>query len=634
MVGNSLIETINGFDPLEKDNSSLFNVDDSTIDEMQSKLHSFFKESDTHKKNQLQKSIELIIDEVLGKKLKKHKDEIISQIDNISIVDFNNKQQKLIVKLNDEITLIEKVLQRPTTELFFYKLYFKEVLDNGGFDVVIGNPPYIKEYENKLAFERLYDLECYQGKMDIWYMFGCKGIELLKENGILSYIAPNNWITNSGASKLRNNILQNTTIKEFVDFGSYMVFDTAKIQTMIMILKKEKQDKYDCNYSKVLDKKITKIELENFLNKKESDKSITYKSNIDSLYLIDKNITFIESYKVAILNKIESSSNFILDKKDEITNGLQVQQELVNKNTLKVLGDNYKLNQGIFNLTTEEKDNLNLLDNELELIKPLFTSSEISRYSVNKKNKFWVIYTDSRFKNKEAISPYPNIKKHLDKFQKVITSSYKPYGIHRTRNEKFFIGEKIISLRKCVGKPSFSYINFDSYVNQAFYIIQSSRINMKYLTALLNSKLIAFWLKHKGKMQGDNYQIDKEPIMNIPIKNIEDTKPFEILVDYIMYLKTLNLKEKGIKYELMPVYFEQIIDGMVYELYFEDILKKNDRDIIRHLGDLPDIEKIKESDKLSVIFDVFERLDDLKHKVRNNLFYMDNIPEIKIIEGK
>jgi hypothetical protein len=51
-------------------------------------------------------------------------------------------------------------------------------------------------------------------------------------------------------------------------------------------------------------------------------------------------------------------------------------------------------------------------------------------------------------------------------------------------------------------------------------------------------KMVAFWLRHQGKMQGDNYQIDKEPILNIPIKTLEKTKPFEILVDEIVYWMT------------------------------------------------------------------------------------------------
>ena len=81
-------------------------------------------------------------------------------------------------------------------------------------------------------------------------------------------------------------------------------------------------------------------------------------------------------------------------------------------------------------------------------------------------------------------------------------------------------------IRKCA-IPSFSYIDFNSYVSATFYVIKSNRINLKYLTGILNSKLTAFWLKHKGKMQGSNYQIDKEPILSIPILNPseEEQKP-------------------------------------------------------------------------------------------------------------
>ena len=88
-------------------------------------------------------------------------------------------------------------------------------------------------------------------------------------------------------------------------------------------------------------------------------------------------------------------------------------------------------------------------------------------------------------------------------------------------------------------KPLFSYADFDTYVNQAFYVIKSERINLKYLTALLNSKLVSFWLKYKGKMQGDIFQVDKEPLLNLPILKIdeESQKPFIKLVDEILEAK-------------------------------------------------------------------------------------------------
>ena len=134
----------------------------------------------------------------------------------------------------------------------------------------------------------------------------------------------------------------------------------------------------------------------------------------------------------------------------------------------------------------------------------------------------------------------------------------------------FFKGEKIISVRKCT-YPAFSYIDFDSYVSATFYVIKTYRMNMKFLTGVLNSKLIAFYLRHKGKMQGNNYQIDKEPLLAIPLINPEKNKqnPVIEIVDKILsiiqpsasnYLQNPGLQAKVREYEKQ-------IDQLVYKLY-------------------------------------------------------------------
>ena len=129
--------------------------------------------------------------------------------------------------------------------------------------------------------------------------------------------------------------------------------------------------------------------------------------------------------------------------------------------------------------------------------------------------------------------------------------------------EHFFQGEKIISQRKCVGMPLFSYCDFDTYVTQTYFIIQTGRWNMKFLTGILNSKLIAFWLKNKGKMQGENYQVDKEPLLNIPLpKNPSESQQKSIidLVDKILSKKRENSESDTSS-------LEKQIDVFVYKLY-------------------------------------------------------------------
>jgi adenine-specific DNA-methyltransferase len=106
----------------------------------------------------------------------------------------------------------------------------------------------------------------------------------------------------------------------------------------------------------------------------------------------------------------------------------------------------------------------------------------------------------------------------------------------------------------------FTYTDFDCYVSATFYVIKSEKINLKYLTAILNSKLIAFWLKNKGKMQGNNYQLDKEPLLQIPIFNAKEVKPIITIVD-----KILSAKAENAQADISAL--EKQLDEMIYKLY-------------------------------------------------------------------
>ena len=201
----------------------------------------------------------------------------------------------------------------------------------------------------------------------------------------------------------------------------------------------------------------------------------------------------------------------------------------------------------------------------------LIYRTPLKRYSIQSGNKYWTIYTDSSYKNPNSLNNYPNIKKHLDRFLPIFTSDNKPYGLHRARENRFFINNKIIAVRKCVGRPIFSYCDFECYISQTFNMIQTSRVNLKYLTGLLNSKLIEFWLKNKGKMQGANYQLDKEPLRQIPIAIPSDDIQEIIgkLVGIIILLNnTKNRASNLVQNSYISSEFETLIDGCVYEIYF------------------------------------------------------------------
>jgi len=246
-----------------------------------------------------------------------------------------------------------------------------------GFDIVIGNPPYVKEPTNRKAFDGFRETKYYQGKMDLWYGFACVMLDHLKKNtGILSFIATNNWVTSAGASKLRNKIVDDAQIMQLVDFGNYNVFKTASIQTMIMLFKANKQkNEYTFDYRKITDTEIEPNDIIQLFAGIKNNKTQILTPKFDREKLKDKFFLFSESRINNILNDILSVSNFKIDGKLEITTGIDVHQDYVNKASFEKLGGSVKLNEGIFNLSDQEKENLNLSENELKLIKPFYTTA-------------------------------------------------------------------------------------------------------------------------------------------------------------------------------------------------------------------------------------------------------------------
>jgi len=437
-----------------------------------------------------------------------------------------------------------------------------------GFDIVIANPPYVKEDINKKAFDGLRNSECYQGKMDLWYLFGCRGLDILKNDGIICFIATNNWVSNDGASKFRNKVVFQAKIIDFIDFGNYKIF-SAGIQTMVFVaIKNSKLPEYNLNYGRLQDDSVAPEILSEFVNASFDVSNF----NFEKYTVIFRRDNHINSYisfvpvRIGnVLDKIKAAGNFYL-RDDEISSGIDVMQDFVAKKHLEKLGEGFVVGEGIFVLSNCEKRKKVWNNDERKIIKPYYTTKEISRYRADKLNNFWILYTGAEINKR--IGDFPNLKKHLDKFQKIITSVNKPYGLHRTREERIFLGEKILSIRKCV-RPSCALVDFPCYVSRAFLIIRSARVDLKFLLAILNSNLMAFWLLYKGKRQGNQYQIDKVPLKQIPIKNISGTKQAQFikLIDEILAITKDNDYLENPTKQAQVRKYERQIDQMVYELY-------------------------------------------------------------------
>ncbi|EAI8079624.1 class I SAM-dependent DNA methyltransferase [Campylobacter coli] len=499
-----------------------------------------------------------------------HHDEKFKSFFSKNIFEFSFDEKVAIKEFANLKKEYDNIFNLESNHPFEWRFEFPEILDDDGnfkgFDLIIGNPPYIKEAENKELFTNTKKLRTYQGKMDIWYHFVGRGFDILKNNGYLAFIATNNWVTNSGAKKLRNIVLEESQILSLVDFSSFMVFDSASIQTMIMSFQKTKPPKnYEFHFAKITTQTPIYEDALSLLKNEKTQNNEILKINLTPKKFIDKTLNFTKSDYEELFNKIQKYGKFYLEEK-EVANGIHPHYDFINNRINSNHNFAFKIGQGIFGLSEEEKEKLKLTKLENNLVKPYYDTQNFLKFFFKKNNHQWLIYTNSSFKNPNSMDDYPNLKKHLDKFQNVITSDNKPYGLHRARDEKFFTGSpRIVALRKCVGEPKFSYVDFDCYVSATFYVIKTQRINVKYLTAILNSKLIAFWLKHKGKMQGNNYQIDKEPLLNIPIVTINSKN--QKIADELINLVDEILKAKEQDKNANTQELENKINSLVYKLY-------------------------------------------------------------------
>ncbi|MFY7666283.1 Eco57I restriction-modification methylase domain-containing protein [Flavobacterium sp.] len=539
-----------------------------------------------------------------------------------------------MAEFNQALAKLQKLKENPDLDFnhFDWKLDFPEVLnplvnEETGFDIVIGNPPYIKEYTSREAFDGFRSSPYYQGKMDIWYGFACKALDLLKDHGVECFIAQNNWITSSGASKLREKVLKEAEIKLFTDFWNYKVFASAGIQTMIYLLKKSyPESEYELKYSVLEEDKLTTKQLYNFLD-------FDLRIGFGKKFIIKHSNTKFDSKQIdfnsgdldEILEKIKRKQNFSLNEK-EIAQGIVPNPDVVNsRNIVKIPNDvvvnnNIKVGDGVFVL---DKGSLDGIENYL---KPMIEPNETGRYLPICNYSKEILYLTKGNYNGSVTS----IQNHLSKYRYImedrrenLSGRLEFFHLHWPREETFFkTGPKILSIRKC-DKPSFTFTEKEVYPMMAFNIIKTCRIDNRYLTGLFNSKLIEFWLRYKGKMQGANYQIDKEPILDMPIV-INQTITIASLVELILFINETKITIlNSIPNKQISEAFEEVIDALVFELYFPEDFAEKGIAIEKYAQDIfKPIEGLSEEEQIKAIQEAYETLREKDNPLRNQMAKM------------
>lgn len=397
------------------------------------------------------------------------------------------------------------------------------VMEGGGFDLVIGNPPFVGEKGNRELFARLKSsplASFCSSRMDYWYVFACVGLDALRPGGVMHLVVPNKWMANAGAAPLRRKLLADCSLLRLSDFGACRVFENARVHTMTILAERKGggADPLVPEYRRFCG---PMEEVDAFL---EHEPYRQFPLPEDAGTCVEEGLSFCSAAQWAVLEKMEAAGNFRLDGRKEITQGIVPNPDVVSSRALESLEPEAARRSGIRRgdgVFVVPRDYFHgLPERERRFLKPLYEPVLAGRYSLKEPEKVLLYLTPDNGSD-QAVT----LIRHLERFRPLMErrretrmGRMKYYHVHWPRREEFFLsGPKILAARKCA-RPTFTYTEREAYVMMSFNVIRTERVSMKYLAALLNSRLMQFWFRLRGKMQGDAFQMDTAPILRAPVR--------------------------------------------------------------------------------------------------------------------
>lgn len=444
---------------------------------------------------------------------------------------------------------------------FDFNEEFSEAFAKGGFDVVIGNPPYVRQEslkDIKTILEEKY--ATYIGTADLYCYFYELGIRLLKTGGVLGYITSNKWLRINYGKNIRK-MLNEYYIIEIEDHGKVKMFVDAGVDTNIIVVKK-------------INRQNTQVKI---VLTEENNK--TFETNQSN---------FSEDGYLFLDNRLK----IVKEKIDNIGKPLGEWSIEVNRGVLTGLNDAFTIDKEKYNELIK-KDRKNK-----EILVPLLRGQDIRRYEINYKD-LYLINTHNGYKfNDEKIpeikiDDYPSIKEYLNEFEPALSKrgdkGKTPYNLRNCAYLEEFNKEKIVygQISKI---PKFSYDLSKFILNDTAFIITGEKL--KYLLVMLNSNLIwkATMLFYSGIVLSSGIKLGKNSISKIPIivpsqeqeeylTNLADkmleskeklsklNKLLELAVVDKNYEMQLELKEKieDLNEEIIDT--DYAIDSYVYDMY-------------------------------------------------------------------
>ncbi len=383
---------------------------------------------------------------------------------------------------------------------FDWKNAFKEIFAQGGFDVVVGNPPYVRQellspYKSYLEKE----YKVFTGTTDLFAYFYEKALDILKPDGYMAFIS-NTFSKTTGAGEvLRDYLQEHSKFEQFIDFGTLVIFEGATTYPIILVLRK-------------------------------SEGSAMFK-----YYAVDKeDLSSLESGFIAKSITVTQSSLSKTGWTFDSDSARQLREKISSHKTVtEQFGKSYYGIKTGFNeaFIIDEKKRNELINDDArsaKVIKPFWEGKDISRWASAVEDKY-IIFT----KRGINIEAYPAIKSHLEQFRKQLTPRSNP-DVKAGRKPgpyEWYEIQDVVAYYELFEKPKITWPNLQSkgkfcfddsgkYINAPAVILASGDMA---LLAILNSNVVWFFLKGVCVVRSGGYlEVKPQYFTNIPVPEFDN----------------------------------------------------------------------------------------------------------------
>lgn len=508
-VGNSLLETFEGESLLPSQKLQLWMSEtDKAKTDLASLKEEFFDTQDHQKRQKLRGEIEtqerMVVRQAIQEKLQLVQEKMTYLVNKGSLANWKGlkKEEKEVEQLVNRQAQLQKLAEQVQNNeplpFFVYRLHFFEVFQKkGGFDVVIANPPYVRQElikEQKTDLKVMYP-EIFNGVADLYVYFYARGLDILRPSGFLAFIAPNKFMRANYGESLRRLLGEKTTLLNVLDFGDLPVFEATAYPCIVITRK--------ANPQPTSQPTVLNVQTTEQLNKLGE---MVQKEgwHLPQIHFKPEGWQLENPQVIRLLQKLREQGEPL----EKVVQG-QI-----------YYGIKTGFNEAFVINEAQRQELIEQDPRSAELIKPWLRGRDIKRWQINPANLF-VIFT----RRGVNIEEYPAILNHLLPFKERLTpghsngrksGSYKWYEIQdNIAYYPEFSKPKIVWRAVAESALDFSYDTSDFYVADTTYFWPTSKLEM---LGFLNSYAIGFVLDQIcDRVQAGYLRIKSSYMEQLPI---------------------------------------------------------------------------------------------------------------------